>query len=407
MRPTIPRAPRLEGIDVNDPDPEVAVVGGGICGLTTALALERRGLDPTVYEASEEYRSVGAGILLQTNAVLVLDRLGVAPAVREAGVELDGVRIRSPGGGTLQRFDLAGVERERFGYGFVAVRRSELLELLHEALDGEVRTGMDCVAVPEVDPPVAQFADGTTVRPDLLVGADGVGSTVREVVAPGVEPRSLDGVVYRGLAPVRLDEPHRSRGFEVWAEGRYTGGAPVGEDRFYWFGTAPGSPGPGTTRGVDPEVLADYVEHYPAPVPSVVESLDADSVVVTGLVDLPELPRWHRGSVVLAGDAAHAMLPFAGQGAAQGIEDAVVLAEAVAGGESLDAYERRRKPRADRFRTGSHRLGRLGTMRSRVGCRLRNLVAGLCPGTLVRRLRRRNVAGAPVAGDPAGRTGRE
>jgi 2-polyprenyl-6-methoxyphenol hydroxylase-like FAD-dependent oxidoreductase len=383
-------------------EPEVAVVGGGICGLTTALALERRGIDPAVYETAEVYRPVGAGILLQTNALLVLDRLGVADRVREAGRPLEAVAIRSPGGRTLQRFDLDSVEREAFGFGFVAVHRADLLGILREALDAEVETGRECVAVPGTDPPVARFGDGTTVRPDLLVGADGVGSTVREAVAPGVEPRSIDGVVYRGLATVDLPDPHASRGFEVWADGAYTGGAPVGEDRFYWFGTASGSPGPGTERGADPAALGEYATSYPEPVPSVVEALDPESVVVTGLSDLPELDRWHRGSVALAGDAAHAMLPFAGQGAAQSVEDGLALAAAVAGAgatpDALAAYERLRKSRADRLRSGSHRLGRLGTMQSGVGCRLRNAAVGACPNAVVRRIRRRNVSGTTLVG---------
>ncbi|MFB9806087.1 FAD-dependent oxidoreductase [Haladaptatus pallidirubidus] len=114
--------------------PDVAIVGGGICGLTTTLALERRGWTPTVYETASEYRPIGAGILLQTNALLVLDRLGIADRVREAGVPLEESLIRSANGRVLTRFDLNRVERADYGYGFVAIHRAELQRILLDEL---------------------------------------------------------------------------------------------------------------------------------------------------------------------------------------------------------------------------------------------------------------------------------
>jgi 2-polyprenyl-6-methoxyphenol hydroxylase-like FAD-dependent oxidoreductase len=377
--------------------PSIAIVGGGICGLTTALALERRGLSPTVYEAADEYGPVGAGILLQTNALLVLDRLGVADRIRDAGVPLDGGGLRAPGGEFMTRFDLDGLERREFGYGSVAVPRAALLDVLRAELDTEVRTGADCVDVVGTDPPTVRFDDGTTVTPARLVGADGIRSTVRDAVVPAVTPRSLGAVAYRALVDVAVPKPYGARGFEVWDHGTYTGGSPVAEDRFYWFATAPE---PLTDAAAPPEATAaalrERLDDAPEPLPAVLDGLDPADLVVTALEDLPALDTWSRGRVALAGDAAHAMLPFAGQGAAQAIEDGIVLADAIATqpdhDRAFDAYERRRKPRADRVRTESRRLGRLGTMQSTLGCRLRNAVVDSIPDAVVRRFRRRRVA---------------
>lgn len=380
-----------------DETTDVAIVGGGICGLTAAIALERRGWEPTVYEAATEYRPVGAGILLQTNALLVLERLGVADRVTETGVPLDDSAIRSPDGRALKRFDLDRVERDEFGYGFVAIHRADLQEILLNELDAPVRTDMECEAVTDADRPTARFADGTQISPDVLVGADGIRSAVRDAVVPAVEPRALDGVCYRAVVDVDLPERHRDRGLEVWGTGSYTGGAPLDDDRFYWFATVSEA----TAADLDGprEVVAalrDRFDAFPEPIPPVVDALAPDDVFATGLADLPSLDRWSRGSVVLAGDAAHGMLPFAGQGAAQSIEDALALADAVDRcadpAAAFEAYEADRKPRADGIRAESRRLGRLGTVQSPLGARLRNAAVGLVPASLFCRFRRRRAS---------------
>ena len=380
---------------------DIAIVGGGVCGLTTAVALEQRGLSPTVYEAASEYRPVGAGILLQTNAMLVFDRLRIADAIRDAGRRLDGGGLRSLDGSFMTRFDLNDLERREFGYGFVAIHRADLQRVLLEELHTTVRTGMECVDVVGTDPPVVHFDDGTTISPDILVGADGVHSTVRDAVAPGVEPRSHDGVAYRTLVALDLPKPYRTQGFEIWGDGTYTGGAPVDTNRFYWFATAPE---PLTADHATPDAVAsalrDYLADYPEPIPEFLDSLEPDSLILTALEDLPSLDSWSRNRLVLAGDAAHAMLPFAGQGAAQAIEDGLLLADAIATHEDHDrafaAYESERKPRADRVRGESRRLGRFGTMQSTLGCRLRNAVFDTVPDAVFRHVRRRNAAGTSL-----------
>ena len=382
-------------------DPEIAVVGGGICGLTTALALERRGFDPTVYEAAAEYRPVGAGILLQTNALLVLDRLGVADRVRDAGVSLTESLIRSPSGSVLQRLDLDGVERTEFGYVHVAVHRATLLDILRTALDTTVETGMRCRDVAETAPGTVTFEDGTRVRPDVLVGADGIDSVVRDAVAPGVDPRPLDAVVYRALVDVDLPERHRDRGVEVWGDGSYAGGAPVGDGRFYWFGTAPE---PVVGSGADPATrmaaLRERFGKFPDPIPTALDHAESADVIVTELADVPTLDRWARGSVVLAGDAAHGMLPFAGQGAAQGIEDGLALAHAIDTHQvptaAFDAYVTERKARAERIRDEARRLGTLGTLQSPLAARARNLAVRAVPNRLFQRFRRQRTVGTSL-----------
>ena len=264
---------------------DIAIVGGGICGLTTALALEQRGLSPTVYEAASEYRPVGAGILLQTNALLVFDRLGIVDRIRSIGVPLDDARILSPRGRLLQRFDLDALERTQFEYGYVAIHRSDLQGILLEELDADIRMDKTCAEIEETAPPTARFEDGTRIHPDLLVGADGIDSTVRGAVAPDTEVQTLDTPVYRALATCELPERHRARGLEVWGEGTYTGGAPIDADRFYWFATAPDQLVARTPASTDlMERIRRYYGTFPEPVPTVIDAIEAvgtDPLAVT------------------------------------------------------------------------------------------------------------------------------
>ena len=370
-------------------DSEIAIIGGGICGLTTAIALERRGFEPTVYESTERYRPVGAGILLQTNALSVLSKLGLADAVAERGATASAVPFRSPEGSSLMEFDL-DYERDRFGHGFVAIHRAALQELLLDELETMVRTGMECVGVDEPrSTPSIQFADGSTVEVDAAVGADGIGSTVRRELRPNATVRQFDCVAYRGVTSA-VDRPEAA-GFEVWGEGRFVGCSPLGDGRVYWYATATKPLAPDGTAAERKQALSARVAEYPEPVPAAVASTPADEVIVTPLADLAPLDGWSTGAVTLAGDAAHGMLPFVGQGAAQGIEDAAVLAAALDDHDDpatgFEAYERCRKPRAEQFVAASRRLGRLATIDSAVGWRLRNLAARLIPLRLSRRLR--------------------
>ena len=382
--------------------PEVAIIGGGICGLVTALALEQRGVAPTVYEAASEYRPVGAGLLLQTNALLVLDRLGVADRVRDTGVPLGDSVIRSPGERVLKRFDLDRVEREEFGYGFVAIHRADLQTILLDALDTDVELGMTCRAVTDTGNPTVQFADGTRIRSEVLIGADGINSTVRDAVVPDIEPQGLDLVAYRAVATTGgLTEKRQAQGVEVWGPGTYTGGAPLDENRFYWFGTAPASSTFGLTDSTKTvSKLRERFAAYPEPIPTVLASLSEDDVFVTPLEEVPKLDSWSRGAVCLAGDAAHAMFPFAGQGAAQAIEDGLFLAHAISStddrAKAFEVYQRERKPRADRIRSESRRLARFGSIRSGIGSRTRNLAVDLVPDTILRRLRRKRASGTSL-----------
>lgn len=369
---------------------EIAIIGGGICGLTTAIALEQRGFEPTVYESTETYRPAGAGILLQTNALSVLARMGIADRIRSCGAEVSEVPFRSPDGSHLLSFDLE-FEGNRYGHKFIAIHRGKLQELLLAELDTTVRTGMECVSVSTPETPAVTFSDGATIRPDVVIGADGIGSVVRSELYPNSTPRAVECIAYRGVAPMSALPDRSDPGFEVWGEGSFVGCSPLGDGQVYWYATTTGPISPEGTALDRKAALSRRFDKYPDPIPQSIAATPPEGVIRTQLADLAPLDRWSTGTVTLAGDAAHAMLPFAGQGAAQGIEDAAILAAAFEATDSPRAacteYEACRKSRAEQFVAASRRLGRVATLESELRCRLRNLLLWLVPPQLTRRVR--------------------
>ena len=359
----------------------IRVIGGGIGGLATAVALQRKGLDAHVYESAAELAPVGKGIWVPTNAMLVLDRLGLGDGVAARGVALERVEVRDLDGDVLQSIDLDRV-RERLGRTTVSVLRADLQSVLAGALrPGTLHLGRRCVGVDASGPrPSVRFDDGASVEADLVVGADGLRSVVRGAVVPGVPLRYAGQTCYLGLADGPLPDRLVRTVWEVWGGASRFGFSAVGSGRVYWFApvTAPEGRPAGEVTGADMAALRDRYAPFPGPVPDLVARTAAADVVRVDLNDFVPIRRWHRGSVVLVGDAAHAMTPNLGQGGAQAIEDAYVLAEALGDAtdlaSALSQYERARRPKAARLVRTAWWLGKLAHVEGRWSRRARNAV---------------------------------
>jgi 2-polyprenyl-6-methoxyphenol hydroxylase-like FAD-dependent oxidoreductase len=321
------------------------VVGGGIGGLCAALALRRAGWDVTVRERAPRFAALGAGITLQANALTGLDRLGAGDAVRSLGAVDAPGGTRTSDGRWLARIDASALERE-LGTAALGIHRASLHEILLAALPaGVLEPGSAVVAVPD--------------DADLVVGADGIDSTVRGLVWPGFDAAYAGSTAWRGVT----DEPW-SGALPVavsWGRGAEFGMVPLGDGRVYWFAAVNAPEG---VRYADEAArVHELFGRWHDPVPALLAA--TSTVLHHDLRYLPRpLPSYVRGRVALLGDAAHAMTPNLGQGAAQSIEDAVVLGLCLPVGrpvaEGLAEYDARRRPRSQAVAKASYRIGRFG-----------------------------------------------
>ena len=357
----------------------VTVVGAGIAGLSAAIALRKTGNEVVVLERARRIDPVGAGIILFANALRALDRLGVGEAVAARGAVATRSAILTWEGRELTQVPSDLLE------GTIALHRADLQAEL-AAAGGEVRLGAEVTAVEQGDDAVVAVAtDGRTEQSELLVGADGLSSVVRRAIAD-VPIRYAGYTAWRGVSSVP-QEPGRVT--ESWGIGERFGLVDIGRGRTYWFATKNAREGePDEPGGKKAEILRRF-SGWHEPIAAVVEAADESAILRNDVYYLEPLRRWSYGRVVLVGDAAHATTPGVGQGAAQAIEDAVVLADRLAGSDDLPAalaeYEATRKPRADAVLKLSRRVDKAAQVANPLGWRLRNAVVRRLPERAQRR----------------------
>jgi 2-polyprenyl-6-methoxyphenol hydroxylase-like FAD-dependent oxidoreductase len=357
----------------------VIVVGGGIGGLSAAIGLRQTGHDVLVLERAARIDPVGAGITLFANAMTALDRLGIREAVAARSAPATRSAILTWEGRELTRVPQDLLE------GTIALHRADLQAEL-AAAGGEVRLGVEVTAVELGDDAVvAKGADGSEERGDLLVGADGLSSVVRRAITD-VPIRYAGYTAWRGVSPVPVGA---GRITESWGVGERFGLVDLGRGRTYWFATKNAPEGePDEPEGRKAEVMRRF-SGWHEPIAAVVEAADDSAILRNDVYFLEPLPRWRSGRVVLVGDAAHATTPGVGQGAAQAIEDAVVLAEQLGANRDLTAalaeYETIRRPRAEVVLKMSRRVDKAAQLASPLGCRIRNAVVRGLPERVQRR----------------------
>ena len=343
---------------------KVLFVGSGIGGLAAALAFHQKGWDVAVYEAAPELRPVGKGIWVPTNAMQVLNKLGLAAAVAEAGCPLDTIQLRTKSGTVLSTFDL-GPAKTQYGHTTISIHRAALIGILASGLPaGMLHLGKRCSRFESSpDQVVAYFEDGSQAASDLLVGADGIRSVVREQLFPGVQLRYSGQTCYRGISEMKLPSALSNTCWEVWGGCYRFGFSSIGHGQVYWFAPVIALAGGAIQTSEIAARLADGYADFPSPIPEIIAASSMTDVIRTDLFDFPPIPRWSEGRVVVIGDAAHAMTPNLGQGSAQAIEDAMVLAEelstTVSVAQALGRFERIRMPRVKWVANTAWRLGRL------------------------------------------------
>ncbi len=343
----------------------IAIIGAGVGGLTAAIALRSIGEDVTIYEQAGEFRRIGSTINLTPNAVNVLDGLGLGEAIRKtACAPAFSISKTYDSGNITSRVAFGETALARYGATPLLMHRADLMEALVSAVPGgQIRFGKKLAAIAQSGGGVhLTFADGSTATTEVCIAADGIHSTVRAALFEPEPPRFTGMVAYRGLTPNKgVILPDLDSFVKWWGPDPQSQiiHFPVSTGReIFVFATVPGTsevPESWSAEG-DIALLRQSFPDYHDDARALIRRLG--SVLRTALHERAPLQNWVRGNVALLGDACHAMTPFMAQGAAMGLEDAVILTRAVKQSSdwpgALACYERTRVERANAIQLASH-----------------------------------------------------
>ena len=335
----------------------VAIIGGGIGGLTAAVALRQRGFEVSVYEQSSQLGEIGAGVGVAPNAVKAFRALGLEKDLLAIGWTGEFQTMRNGVNGKIISRRPIADSAIKFGAPHLTVHRAEFLDILVRALpESCIRTAARCVSIASRrDGAVARFANGSEIGSDIVVGADGIHSAVRTSLFGPEAPRFTGCVCYRGLVPA-ADVPSSTnmKDTVLWM-------GPHGHIVHYpvkrgellnvvaHFDSDAWTEESWTRKCDQAEVVATYKNWHE----SLQQLINAHKTWYKwALYDREPLEQWHVGRATLLGDSAHATLPYLGQGAAMAIEDGYVLALCLSTSEDPDealrVYEQLRKTRTRR-----------------------------------------------------------
>jgi len=298
----------------------IAIIGGGIGGLTAALAVRQFGFDPQVFEQAPDLLEVGAAILMWPNAMRVLRRLGLAESIREHGGLLAQGRWLTPEGKLIKQFRLPET-----GEPAIALHRAELQRALVDALpDDSIHLGHTYETYTQLpDRIVANFANQSSFESDLLIAADGVHSRTRAQLLNDGPPDNQGYLAWRGVVPYTPSSLPAATAIEIYGAGKRFGIGPLGFGKIGWWASTNAAIKPtDATRDELKELFAGWCD----PVTELIEATPSTSLVRNDVCDRRPSRGWTSGAVTLLGDAIHPTTPNLGQGGCLAIEDAAVLA---------------------------------------------------------------------------------
>jgi salicylate hydroxylase len=331
----------------------IAIIGGGIGGLATANALLKKGFNVQIYERAKALRPIGAGLSLTPNGLNSLNAVqpGIAQTLIKAGSPIDTLTLKRSTGEAIASKPMEIMQR--YGQPMLMIQWSKLQAILASTLPPEtIHLQHRCVGFEQQENSVKiYFPGGKTVQADLLIGADGINSVVRQGIIGDGFPSYAGRMSWRAIVPYSHEQlsPNATT-LITSSNGKNSMLMDLGDGYTFWSASALSADDYINRRTTDAKtrvlkLLAGWAE----PVEAIIEATPATDIVERPICDRPPLKHWSKGSVTLLGDAAHPVVPALGQGANMAFEDAYELAECLSSAPNieaaLNAYENSRIPR--------------------------------------------------------------
>lgn len=361
---------------------KITIIGAGIAGLTTAIALKKAGIDYIIYESAATLGPVGAGLGLGANAIKAFGELGIEREVMAAGRLLESFAIKDEKGNIISRTNSIELSKQ-YGTDNFTIHRYNLHEvLLKHAGEENVVCGKRCVDFKRGENNITLFFDDNTkVTAENLIVSDGINSPLRKKLLPGSLPRYSGYTCWRGVVDDFGFELKEA--CEIWGtKGRF-GIVPLANNKTYWFACVNASEKNQSLKSYTTNDLYKHFSAYPAIVKDLIRQTDNSKLIWADICDLKPLSRFAFGNILLIGDAAHATTPNMGQGACQAIEDAVVLGNLLSVNKDVAAafklFENRRVTRTTMIVNKSWQIGKMAQLENKVVVGLRNFLLKRMP----------------------------
>lgn len=351
----------------------IDIIGGGIGGLTIAIALEQKGYKVNVYEQTESIQSIGAGIVLANNAMQVYDKLGLRKQLEEVGHRITSLQVTNADLKALSTMKTAYFEK-KYQVKNIAIHRGDLQQMLVQALKkGTLKLGYQLKDIDQQDTTVnLTFHNTEVVHSPLVIAADGQNSIVRNQLFSENKLRNAHQVCWRGVVDYTLPKEYQHTLTEAWGKGDRIGFTQISSSQVYWFALQSFKK---SAEEFPLDQINSYFTHFHPIAKDIIKATPTLHIHTAELMDLYPINNWYHPKVCLLGDAAHATTPNMGQGAGQSIEDAWVLAECLHKYQPAKAFERYQQLRikkAHQIVNTSWTLGKLAHLSNPFLISLRN-----------------------------------
>ncbi len=361
----------------------IDIIGAGIGGLTTAIALEQKGFKTRIFEQAEKIKPVGAGIILANNAMQVYDKLGLKEILTKNGNPVSTIKITNSNLEVISEVNLAQFE-QKYNVKNIAIHRGSLQQILFDQLKTtEINLGHKLNKVEKnQDGHMLHFENGKKIQSSTIIGSDGLHSKVRTNLFPDQPIRFANQLCWRGIAHYNLPAELKNDLHEAWGKTERFGFVQIAENKVYWYALK-------TYKNAQHKQAINDIEksfrNVNTTINNLITATPKQQINLAEISDLKPTKNWYNENVCLIGDAAHAATPNMGQGACQAIEDAHILTECLSKYETNKAFEEFRNLRlkkTHRVVKTSWNLGKIAHLSNPVLIAMRNQMLRMTPKSI-------------------------
>jgi len=364
----------------------IDIIGAGIGGLTTAIALEQKGFKTRIFEQAENITPIGAGIILANNAMQVYEKLGLRKIIEENGNPISSINITRANLKPLSKVDLSYFEK-KFKVKNIAIHRGVLQQILIDKLNSSsFSLNHKLKKVTKIpNGHSLEFQNGETIESTVLLGADGLNSIVRQKLFLNNTIRNANQICWRGITEYSLPQKHQNELNEAWGKAERFGFVQIATNKVYWYALKSFKK---SKNEFNVNNIENYFCEYNTVIKNIISSTNKVQINTAEISDLKPTYNWHKENVCLIGDAAHATTPNIGQGACQAIEDAYILSECLAKYDihtAFKEFQKLRLPKAHQIVKASWMVGKMAHLSNPILIGIRNQMIRLTPSAMNRK----------------------